>query len=320
MKIRVLLSILMLSSIFVNSFAQLTPEEKYDSMFHLITLGLEGDGLEVYSEIISQTKFAAVQEKATFFIGEYFLYTYFLKGEEANYLVKAKTYFEYYRKKFPEGDNISTVNERLLSINSFLGDRILYGSLLREYFAERGIVAKKIDFANELIHIKPPNPFLFFYESEDTEDGVEAAAKYFDDIIINNPEFEVYGLYYKIILNLSYFKTEFISDGLYEIPKSWGHDWNNTSLEVQDLKNNIFSNLLILDDKYPDHSLTLNLHLIIAKIFLEEEKAAADDDKGIKSSEAKEHLDYILKNDPDQAGLRYLLVKEFMLINKFKSK
>ena len=86
---------------------------------------------------------------------------------------------------------------------------------------------------------------------------------------------------------------------------------------MQDLKNSIFSNLLILDSKYPDHSLTLNLHLIIAKIFLEEE--GADDDKGIKSAEAKEHLEYILKNDPDQAGLRYLLVKEFMRINKFKS-
>lgn len=63
--------------------------------------------------------------------------------------------------------------------------------------------------------------------------------------------------------------------------------------------------------KYPHHPITLNLHLILAKVFLSKSS-------GKFSNEVKQHLEYVTKNELDQTNPRYLLAREFLLNNKFE--
>jgi len=66
-----------------------------------------------------------------------------------------------------------------------------------------------------------------------------------------------------------------------------------------------------ISNKYPHHPLTLDLHLIFAKIF------------GMYLGrviypEIKKHLEFVIQNELDKTHPRHLLTREFLLNNQFK--
>jgi hypothetical protein len=63
--------------------------------------------------------------------------------------------------------------------------------------------------------------------------------------------------------------------------------------------------------KYPHSSITLNLNLIYAKVFMYKDGDTFD-------SDTKKHLEFVVQNELDKTHPRYMLAKEFLLNNKFK--
>ena len=70
--------------------------------------------------------------------------------------------------------------------------------------------------------------------------------------------------------------------------------------------------LKYLSEKYPHHPRTLNLHLIMSRIFMRKYRDGKFDSK------TRRHLEFVVQNELDKTHPRYLLVKEFLLSNKFR--
>ena len=300
--------------VFIN---QVPAQNKFEEMRNALLLGLETKGLEICNDLISLNEYKEYRSQAIFYIAEYFLSKTFNENDDINFVNKAYTFYSLYEKDYPNGDYIKIIKERkrFLENNFLIG--LKFGIMLDSLYNEAMIVEKKLDFATALLKFGNPNIFVFFNESEFNRDSKEIVDKYFDEIIINYPEFEEYAYYYKILLKLSNFKeVDFVSEGILPFKKKNYKSkagFSNTPLTDADKKAkiDIYNDLRILDSKYPSHPLTLNLHLILSKVFM-----TVDGD--VIDAGTLRDLQFILNNDQDQTDIRYMLAKEFILNNKFE--
>ncbi len=305
--------------IFLISIKQSFAQNKFEEMKNAFLLGLDNKGLEICNDLISLNEYKEYRGESIFFIAEHFLYKSFTDKDNINYVNKAYTFYSMYENEYPHGNYINSVKKRI----KFLENKYLISesfiNLSDSLRNEKQIVSKKLRFAtNILFTFHNPSIYNFFVNKNSDLNSQETIDKYFDDIIKNYPEFEVYAYYFKILSKLSQFKdANYFTDGLLSYDKKdyyldTFNSYNSEDNEIYNLaKNKALSLLDTLDKKYPSHPITLNLHLICANLFMTKKS-------GLIDAGTLKHLEFILKNDPNQTDLRYMLAKEFILMNKFE--
>jgi hypothetical protein len=290
-------------------------QNKYEEMRNAFLLGLDTKGLEICNDLISLDQNKDYRSETIFFIADYFLQKAFSEDNSIIFINKAYTFYSLYEKDYPNGKDIRAIKNRKRFLENNYFNNIIYGLFLDSLQNERLIVERTLEFSMKLLKFKEPNIFEYLEESK-FNDSQGTENKYFDDIIINYPEFEIYAYYYKILLKLSQFKgVNFVSEGIlpfdnkdYQIEPYGNQPLSDDDINAQ---HEVHQLLDVLDAKYPNHPITLNLHLIFCKIFMTRHD-------GKFNNETLKHLQYILNNDNDQTDYRYMLAKEFILNNKFE--
>jgi len=303
----------------VQVYPQTIGEQKFLEMKNSFILGLTEKGFEMGAELMSRKEYADVREDATFYIAEFFFTLASQSEENTDYSSKAYTYYLVLQKEYPNSKYGNIVTKRINTLTAFFQDDALFRNLLDANQNEASIVKKKLEFTEKLFTINFPNPYLIFREGNLNISSSEVLSRYYDEIIVNIPEFEIYAVYYKIISKLTQISgIDYISDGLFDFNKDdidlypkHGTDYDKDKKRISDLKLSLDNDLEKISNKYPHHPLTLDLHLIFAKIF------------GMYLGrviypEIKKHLEFVIQNELDKTHPRYLLTREFLLNNQFK--
>lgn len=308
-----LFSIFLLVFICTFSLKAQSSDEVYNKMINSIMIGLEEQGLKLAMDIISETKYEKVREKSLYFVSTYLFHKIRTKEVSDDAISRAYYFLAEFKKEYPNSNLIVGINYAL----NYMEDNYRVSMLLKtldDYFqAQLFIVGNKLNFATDLIHIKAPSPYDFLSENDYEGNATTIAKKYFEDIIVNNPEFEAYGYYYKILTNLALFRSDIISSGLFDVQggEENVYYWDDTNLEANNARSEILDELDYLNKNYASLPLTLDLNLIIANMYLE---ANSTWDNELKKK-ATPFFQNVLNNDPNKVGYRYLLVKEFVLNN-----
>jgi hypothetical protein len=323
-KCKILLLIILLS-ISGMLLSQNKDYNKYDEMVNAFLLGMNETGLEICHDLISKEENISVRPNALFYIAEHFLLTgFFNGGADLKDIKKAYTFYNIYKDDYPDGEYKDIVNHRIQYLESNFNSNVLFYNLMNICENERVIVNNILRNTNLILEFKGKSPFEFFLEGDFNQSPQFIVNKYYDEIIINHPTFEIYAYYSKIITYIDSLSEEpFYEEGIlpYEhktIVTIWKASMANDPSAMQNpyiysrIKNQIYKLLDFLDENYTTHTLTLDLHLIISKIFMEKKKNKFN-------FETLKNLQYILTNDPDHLSIRYLLAKEFVSNNKFAS-
>jgi hypothetical protein len=316
-----LYSIVVLLSVSATLYSQ-TSSERLLEMKNSLNLGLQEKGLTIAAELMSRDEYKDVREETVFFVAEYHFMNSFVptdsedKSANAN---RAYTYYLVYKNDYPGSKYASLVEKRLTTLSSTFSQLAILKNLFDYYYTEASIVLSSIDFTKNLYTINTPNPYYFFFEGKNEPNALQILERYYDDIIINHPEFEIYGYYWKIISNLSVIKdVDYFSDGImkFDIKKisnkgSDGYYGKDNWLKDFDLhQTKVTGWLNFLNVKYPHNPITLDLNLVFAKIFMKKDGATID-------LETKSRLEFVVQNELDKTNPRYMLAKEFLLNNKF---
>jgi hypothetical protein len=298
-------------------FSQSNGEEKFSEMKHSFILGLADKGLEIATELMSRKEYVDQREETIFYIAEYF---YVNASSAINsdmeqqtvYASKSYTYYLGYLNEYPNSKYSTLAQERIKKLESLYETGISLKNYFDSYQNEANVVYKKMDFIQSLYSFRIPTPYLIFFDKNVSIESLETLDKYYDDIIANHPDFELYAYYFKIITNLSVFNgIDFVDDGLmpFNVEKL---KKNLSESEGVTVYSKINGWLKYLDTNYPKSSVTLNLHLIIAWAFMVYKDGTYD-------LRTKKHLEYIIENEPDKTSPRYLLSKNFLENNKFRN-
>lgn len=313
---------ILLISFTLSTFPQDSGNDRLLEMKNAFVVGLIDKGLEIGIELMSRSEYSSVREDATFYIAELFFLSA-ISSEESNtqveYASKSYTYYLVLNNDYPNSQYNSIISSRIDVLTTFYSEYIEFRNRLDPLLNESSIVAKKLDLATQLYSFVNPNPYTFFLEGELEQSSVAILDRYFDEIIINYPEFEIYAYYLKILSRLSTIDgIKFFKDGIldFEVDKviiNLIAAKNSGSVFKAGLylKNELSKMLAKLDIKYSHHPLLLNMHLIFAKVFMAEYGGKID-------SDTKFHLEFVVQNEKDKTHPRYLLAKEFLLNNKFR--
>jgi len=294
--------------------------ERLLEMKNSLNLGLQEKGLVIAAELMSRNEYKDVREETVFFIAEYHFINSFVQTEskdESNNANRAYTYYLVYKNDYPNSKYSSIVEKRLTTLSSTFSQLAILKNLFDYYFTEASIVENSIDFTNNLYTVNTPNPYHFFFEGKNETNAIKILERYYDDIIVNHPEFEIYGYYWKIVSNLSAINGyDFFSDGImkFDIEKINIKSKDYYSDEKEKgiaLKDKVYGWLDFINGKYPNNPITLNLNLVFAKIFMLKDGDTID-------LKTKTHLEFVVQNELDKTHPRYMLAKEFLLNNKFK--
>lgn len=284
--------------------------QKYDSMINAFLLGLEERGKEIAHEILSNERYSTVQEETMFFIAEKFLTDAIRNDDYENYRSAYRLY-SVFQERFPNSVYMDDVKYRINFIDSQRDYDLFYSLYEMTYNAEFEIIRSKLDVAEYFLQLHYPNPYELFAESRYNQDGITIMNKYLSDIMINHPLFEVNGYYQKILIKLDAFgEVETISEGIAPLDRV-KISKHPSIRRYENYKSEVYSLLDEMSDKYPSHRLTLDLHLVFAKIFMERSRGSID-------RQTLNHLEFILQNDPDRLSPRYLLAREFIENNSFQ--
>lgn len=320
LSIMIFLIILPLNTI----LSQVSGIEKFQEMKNAFILGLPQKGLEISVELLSLKKYSNVREDVVFYIADFFLLNALRtenKEETNKFVNKAYTYYIVYQNDYPNSKFSKIVNSRVEMLKSLFQDRMLIRDMNDYLENENAIVKNKLDFVKTLFYFPKINPYTFFLRGLEDLKPIGILDRYFDEIIVNHPDFKVYGFYGKIISRLSMFENvNFVKDGIikFDVDKlekdTNEYEEDNPKIyKVIDLKNNVNKLLDSLNINYPHHPITLNLHLIIAKVFMSKTSDGYD-------YSTKKHLEYVLQNEVDKTSPRYMFAREFLLDHNFAEK
>lgn len=294
-------------------------EEKLEEMKNLLEMGLEEKGLETAAELLSHNKYSSIREDVLFSVAEYFQYRGILYGleEKDNSILFAYRYYKRLEMEFPNSQYSERVRDRLGSIEEDLDWEIRLMKFLYDYGDDIVAANKKFEFINKVYTIREANYLRLFMQGTFGENSPKLLEAYLDDIIVNYPIYKIYAYYYKALLNLTKFEgVNYIDDGAfkfnirkYPLPKANEKITNRGILAIKD---SAFSILEVLVREYPTHSITLDLHLLVASFFVQIEESYLDND-------TKRLLEYVVQNDQDKTGIRYLLTRQYLLTHKFRN-
>lgn len=325
MKPRFSLLILCFLFLCITINAQTKPEKHFNEMRTAFLLGLDTKGLEICHDILTKDEYSAIRPQTLYFIADYFHYKGIIDTAKKSEINKAYYFYKNLIRDFPSSEYSRKAEKRVDEMEKKYTEDILFGEALDEFEIERQIVSKKIDNANTLIQFNL-RPAVYFLNDYLEADPIFTVNKYLDDIIINNPKYEVWGYYYKILSYLDQFsKLNILSQTIIPYDKSskynqfsksdkfdYYNKYNESDRKKLDQSLFVLDSLInVLDKKHPSHPLTLDLHFMYSQVLM---KKVGDR----LNQKCLKHLNYILKNDEDKLGLRYLLAKELVLNNKFE--
>ena len=213
-----LLSFLFFLIIPLSTYSQVSSNERLLEMKNSFTLGLQDKGLEIAAELMSRNEYKDVREETVFYIAEYNFINSLVQPElkdKIHYANVAYTYYLTYKNDYSNSKYSSLVDKRVKTLISTSNQIGILRNLFDYYSNEAALVESEINFTNELFTIKTPYPYQFFFESDDDISSIKILERYYDDIIVNHPEFEIYGYYWKIISSLSIIKgVDYFKDGI----------------------------------------------------------------------------------------------------------
>jgi len=296
---------------FISNYPQ--DLNNFEAMRNAFLMGLDSKGLDICHNIISN-KSNPEREKSLFYIAEYFLSKSF--EDSAKSINKAYTFYEMYEFDYKNGAYISVVKERKSYLESYYSEQLQLVDYLNKNYNEETIVERKLKILESFFHFNLPKPFDFYSKNENAKSGLDLVERYCDDIILNHPNFAIVGHYIKTIAYLSQLSgNDFIQDGIFDFKTEKILNYDSYPQNVKKFlaqKEKIYNIIKIIDDKFPHHYLTLNLHLILSNVFFQKKDGKID-------SSTLANLEYVLKNSP-KLSFENTLVKEFILKNQFESK
>lgn len=300
--------------IIVSAYPQQTSLEKLNIMRNYIILGLEEKAFDIGAQLISYAEHKSVREEALFYLGEYHFIKAILLTDDKKILNDASTAFTYYtmlNRDYPNGKFFEDVNNRLLKLESDSRQSILLQDFFEGFLTEAKIVNNYINLTTQLYKTRLPNVYAFLLGGE-KNNSIANLERFYDDIIVNYPRFEIYGYYWKFVSNLSAISGfEFLSSGFLEFNSPKIHLNSEGKYLYAVTKAKLDSWLKDLVKKYPNHTITLDLHLLMANVSISL-------NQGTPSKDTQEYVEYVVQNETDKTNIRYLLAKEFLLNNKFK--
>ncbi len=309
----------------VTIIAQVEPREYYNQMNSAMIMGLEDKGLTIANELISLDKYKDYREQALYYLGEYFFTQLVLSSNpdpiiehshNINNSSKAYTMYLWVLKDYPQSKYKDVIDSRISYLENQWGKELLFADLNSYLRTERYLLSQKLKFITSYSDINFPNELEIYLKSDNNEDAFEKMLKYFDDIIINNPTMDLYGYSYKLYTLLSMLEVRPTSKSISRKPKmvfpKFG-SYDEFSKTPNEIIIEIWKILKVLEEKYSSDQLTLYNHLIVANEFIELDIMDLDNPRVVYL------LEYVLKNDPDKWGLRYLFTKEFVINSKFNT-
>jgi len=305
-----------------QTFSQSVGEQKLLEMKNSFILGLTEKGFEIGAELMSRKEYEDVREDATFYIAEFFFTLSSQNEENTDYPNRAYTYYLVLQKEYPNSKYSNIVSKRINTLVAYFQNNALFRNLLDASQNEASIVKRKLEFTEKLFTINFPNPYFIFLEGNSNISSSEILSRYYDEIIVNNPEFEIYAIYYKIISKLAQLSdVDYISDGIFKFNKDeidlyptrgkYYEKYAGDKKRSDDFRLSLDNELEKINKKYPHHPLTLNLNLIFAKVFCSYSGEVTD-------PQIKKYLEFVIQNEQDKTHPRYLLTREFLLDNQFK--
>jgi len=315
-KAKIFISILLMLTALFKLNGQNTSQEKFDRMLNAYVLGMDQEMLNNCLDILSNKNYNEVREDALWFIAEYFI----SKGmstdsteSDIESLSKALTFYNRYANEYPDGKYTNIVKKRIdLLISKYAIDPE-FSDYLKTMYAERIIVSSLFYNTKFIVNIKQINPFAYFKNSEFNQSPQYIANKYFDEIIVNFPDYKIYGYYEKILMNLDSLSiTQLVFSELMgeEIKHRQYTESFDKIKEYNRIKDRATEYLEILNNEFPSHPITLNLHLMFARVFMKKKRNKIN-------YETLQHLTYVLENERNKLSLRYLFAKEFISNNVF---
>ncbi len=313
-KMRIFISLLLIILGFAELNAQDTPQEKFDRMMNAYVLGMDEEMLSNCLDILSYDEYEDVHEDALWFIAEYFMSKGIsIDSTDANIelLSKALTFYNRYMNEYPNGEYIGVTRKRIDMLVSEYAISREFTDYLTTMYAERRIVGNLFYNTTFIVDIYQINPYAYFKDSEFNQSPQYIANKYFDEIIVNFPDYKVYGYYAKIIMNLdSIYPPQLVHSSLEEISYRFYDNSSSNSIVYNRVKKRAESYLEILNAEFSSHPITLNLHLMFARVFFKKKRKKIN-------YETLSHLEYVLENEKNKLSLRYLFAKEFVSNNVF---
>ena len=294
---------------------------KYDEMINAFILGLDQKGIEIGHEIISKQEYEEIRENSLIWLADFYFNDFLIDGE-LNFTAAERSYTLYSMvlTDYPTSQLKGYVLTRLALIESFFYDLSVFGNKYLSADTEMQTIRRKFQISDLYFKSGDVDVLAKYEMLLDTNSKFSTAIAYIDAIIVNHPEYEIYGYYQKIMLLLSIYDRWSLKEALIQsgIDKDRKIDSSVDKLFGfhKIIASEVVSYLQHLDNNYPSAQLTLEAHFMFsAYIWNDEKNFASLGGKSARKKIVRQHLEYIMKNDPDKLGIRYILAKEFIIKN-----
>ena len=294
---------------------------KYDEMINAFILGLDEKGIEIGHEIISNKEFEVIREQTLIWLADFYFNNFLIDGElDFSSAERSYTLYSMILKDYPASQLKEYVLIRMTLIESFFYELSVFGNKYISSDHEMQTVRRKFQISDLYFKTGKVNVAAKYEMFFDTDSKFSTAIAYIDAIIVNHPEYEIYGYYQKIMLLLSVYdkwheKEVLRQSGIDEDRRIYP-EVKKVFSPTNIIASEVLSYLAFLDKKYPSSQLTLEGHFMFsAFVWNDTKNFASMGGKAAREAIVAKHLEYIMKNDPDKLGIRYILAKEFIVKN-----
>jgi len=304
-----------------SGYSQELSFTKYDEMVNAFILGMDEKGVSIGHEIISKKEFENIREKTLIWLADFY-FNDFLIDRELSFSAAERSYTLYslVLDNYPNGQYKNYIQTRRAMIESFFYDLTVFGSRYSSANQELQTIRRKFQISDLYFKSKDVDVMAKYEMFFDTESKFSTAIAYIDAIILNHPEYAIYGYYQKIMLLLSvqdrwYLKSVLEQSGIDE-DRTIYPEVKRVFSPANIIASEVLGYLKYLDKNYPTAQLTLEAHFMFsAYIWNDDKNFGAIGLKSVKEDIVKTHLQYIMEHDLDKLGLRYILAKEFIIKN-----
>lgn len=303
--------------IFSLGLAQDISFTKYDGMINAFILGLDQKGIEIGHEILSNKEYESVREKTIVWLADHYFNDFLIDGE-LKYSSAERSYTLYVMilDNYPSSDYRDYAKTRKILIESFFHDLTIFGNRYNIANHELQTIRRKFEISDLYFKTDEVDVLAKYEMLMDTKYKFSSAIAYIDAIIVNHPEYEIYGYYQKIMLMLSVIDDWYLKEAL----KQSGIDPNRkidpllkkAMKPYSIIASEVLSYIEYMDAKYPNSQFTLEAHFMFSAYIWNDPYIKS---KSVKHNIVKPHLQYIMEHDTEMLGLRYILAKEFIIKN-----
>ena len=286
--------------------------DESSKVYNAFLMGLNDKAQELSLEIISSEKYIEQRENILYMLSEFY-FSEAIKKDSLEIAQRAYTFYGMFLKDYPDSDKSEVVSLRLKFLHTQFKKLQLAGEYLSKTYNTFNEVNKLIDIAtfyelsDDYKNNENKNTNNLDQLFIDTKNPFQVADKYYDNIILNYPNFAAYGYYFKIKNYLS--QSTRWSSG----------DWMNAIGQdpaLNNFKTTCAIVTLMLKDvreKYPKNEYVLDLHVMYASTIWNTSTQWIN--KKDKKKITQELLQYVLENDENKTGYRFNIVKEFIIRN-----